>query len=121
MTPLHLCRHRKEQNERGEYRCESPKVIGKYVPEDICQYCRCPDHELNPATWAEKAANLVAAVYDHIAAGLPRASQEEHDRRLATCKTCEHYDPNTCGLCKLCGCGGMKLWLGEQVCPLKKW
>lgn len=120
MIPLPVCRHRKEQNDRGWHRCESPRIIGKYVPEDICQYCRCPDHELRPATTLEKIVNVAVAAAGHLLAGSPLAAPEERDRRLAICDGCEHYSAGA-GTCKLCGCGTVKATWADQACPLKKW
>lgn len=71
-----------------------------------------------------KAASLAVAAAKHAAAGMPRASDEEADRRFAICQSCDHYDKDTKS-CRLCGCfiaerRGKLAW-ADQKCPVNKW
>ncbi len=44
-------------------------------------------------------------------------SHEEQERRLAICKTCEHFDAAQ-GRCRICGCfGRWKAVLATEHCP----
>lgn len=48
-------------------------------------------------------------------------SQEEQDRRMGICETCEKFDPVQ-ARCTLCGCyGKWKTWISSQKCPINKW
>jgi hypothetical protein len=49
-------------------------------------------------------------------------SAEERARRQAICDACPEYDA-TRGRCTKCGCGGVKLALATERCPLEppKW
>lgn len=68
-----------------------------------------------------KAAHFAASAAKHIAAGAPRASQEEIDRRCAICRACPHFDGHAC---RKCGCPVKRervyisklAWAGES-CP----
>lgn len=72
-----------------------------------------------------KAANFAAAAASHVAAGMPKASDEEIARRFAICQACEHYDGKACSKC---GCPIVRerqfvsklSWAGES-CPAGKW
>lgn len=73
----------------------------------------------------EKAANFAAAAIQHVAAGAPRATQEQIDARFAICQQCEHFDGKSCGKC---GCPVIrerafisKLSWADQSCPVGKW
>ena len=73
---------------------------------------------------ATMAANAVAAagrVAAAFASGQPvKVSAEVYEARLATCRACEAYDA-TQARCTKCGCGGLKLGLATEKCPLGKW
>jgi hypothetical protein len=60
------------------------------------------------------------AVVQHVAQGMPMATDEQKNARLAICQACEHFRDG--GRCHLCGCGlGVKAgWAGES-CPIGKW
>lgn len=50
-----------------------------------------------------------------------RASQSEIDRRMAICKTCEHFVDNPMK-CRKCGCFlNLKTRLETEHCPIGKW
>jgi hypothetical protein len=72
-----------------------------------------------------KAVNFATSAARHIAAGAPRASDAEIERRFAICQGCEHYDGKAC---TRCGCPVVResrfvsklAWAGEK-CPVGKW
>lgn len=72
-----------------------------------------------------KVKNFAAAAAQHVAAGMPMASDEEIIRRHDICLTCEHLQNDACNLC---GCpvsrvAGYisKLSWADQECPAGKW
>ncbi len=76
-------------------------------------------------TLAQKAANFAASAAKHVAAGMPRATDEQVAERFAICQGCEHYDGKAC---RKCGCPVVRerqfisklSWAGES-CPVGKW
>ena len=73
----------------------------------------------------QKVANFASSAASHVAAGMPRASDEEIERRFATCQGCEHYDGKAC---TKCGCPVVresrfvsKLAWANESCPVGKW
>jgi hypothetical protein len=72
-----------------------------------------------------KVANFTKSAVSHIAAGAPRASDAEIERRFAICQGCEFYDGSAC---TKCGCPVVResrfvsklAWAGEK-CPVGKW
>ena len=73
----------------------------------------------------QKAANFAASAAAHVAAGMPRASEEEVARRFEVCQGCEHYDGRAC---TKCGCPIVrekqfvsKLSWANEKCPVGKW
>lgn len=72
-----------------------------------------------------KVRNFASATVQHVAAGMPMASDEEIIRRHDICLSCEHLKD---GACNLCGCpvsrvAGYvsKLSWADQSCPAGKW
>lgn len=72
-----------------------------------------------------KVKNFATAAAQHVAAGMPMASDEEIIRRHDICLTCEHLVNDAC---TLCGCpvarvAGYvsKLSWADQECPAGKW
>ncbi len=72
-----------------------------------------------------KVKNFASAAAQHVAAGMPMASDDEIIRRHDICLTCEHLQNNAC---QLCGCpvsrvAGYvsKLSWADQECPAGKW
>ena len=72
-----------------------------------------------------RVANFATSAAAHVAAGMPRASDEEIERRFAICQGCEHYDGKAC---KQCGCPVVresrfvsKLSWANEKCPAGKW
>lgn len=73
----------------------------------------------------EKVKNFASAAAQHVAAGMPMASDEEIIRRHDICLGCEHLQNDACNLC---GCpvsraAGYisKLSWADQECPIGKW
>ncbi len=69
-----------------------------------------------------QAASALSAAGSAITAALAGqpvlVDQAEQDRRLAICRTCEHYDPCQ-ARCVQCGCfAGLKTRLATAHCPL---
>jgi hypothetical protein len=72
-----------------------------------------------------KAVNFATSAAKHIAAGAPRASDAEIERRFSICQGCEFYDGKAC---TRCGCPvvresrfGSKLSWANESCPVGKW
>lgn len=73
----------------------------------------------------EKAANFAKSAVNHVAAGMPKATQEEVDRRFVICQGCEFLKD---GACVKCGCPIVrqakfisKLSWANEKCPVGKW
>jgi len=90
-----------------------------------------PMHEAYPRSQElppgalERMKNFASASAQHIAAGMPRASDEEIARRFDICQVCEFFDGKSC---TKCGCGISrdakhlsKLAWSDQSCPVGKW
>jgi hypothetical protein len=84
--------------------------------------CNLPPERLRRSTGpslARQAVNFVGAVASHVAAGMPTATDEQKNARLAICRACENYLD---GSCRLCGCGlETKAGWSDQACPIGKW
>jgi hypothetical protein len=78
-----------------------------------------------PVPLLEKAKNFASAAVTHVAAGMPRCSDEQIEHRFSICQGCEHYDGKAC---MKCGCPvsrertliGKLAW-ADQSCPVGKW
>ena len=73
----------------------------------------------------EQAGNAVSAMGRVFKAVVTQqavaVSDEEQQRRLAICETCEFYDAIK-GRCTKCGClGTFKAWIATERCPIDKW
>lgn len=86
--------------------------------------CRVRDRSPQPSLLT-KAANFTKSAAAHVAAGMPRASEAEIERRFAICQGCEHYDGKAC---TRCGCPVVresrfvsKLSWANESCPVGKW
>lgn len=73
----------------------------------------------------EKVKNFAVATVQHVAAGMPMASDEEILRRHDICQACEFFKNNACSKC---GCPVYrdkkfvsKLAWADQSCPVGKW
>ena len=68
-----------------------------------------------------QAANYAASTIAHVAAGMPKADDDEVRRRLAICEACESYDAAK-KRCTACGCPvRRKSKRADSECPLHKW
>lgn len=72
-----------------------------------------------------KVKNFAVAATQHVAAGMPMASDDEIIRRHDICQGCEFFANNTCGQC---GCPVnrnrtyvSKLSWADSKCPVGKW
>lgn len=79
----------------------------------------------SPPSLLTKAANFATSAARHVAAGMPRATQEQVDARFAVCQGCPHFDGKAC---RLCGCPVVreqayisKLSWANEKCPAGKW
>ena len=63
--------------------------------------------------------SFAVAVVEHVAAGMPMATEAPKNARLAVCRACEYYDA---GRCRVCTCHmDIKADWAEQGCPIGKW
>lgn len=76
-------------------------------------------------SFLQKAKNFAIATAQHVAAGMPMASDEEIIRRHDICMACEFFKDNSCSKC---GCPVYrdkkfisKLAWADQSCPVGKW
>ena len=97
------------------------KVVSS-VDVDATPYTREPKPGPSLLT---KAVNFATSAAAHIAAGAPRASDAEVERRFSICQGCEHYDGKAC---TRCGCPVVresrfvsKLAWANESCPVGKW
>lgn len=73
----------------------------------------------------QQAKNAIQAVGSAVSSVIHNesvsVSQEEQDRRLDICHSCEFWDAKQ-ERCSKCGCFGQwKTWLASQKCPVGKW
>lgn len=81
--------------------------------------------EADPVSWLTKARNFAKATAQHIAAGMPTASDEVILQRWTICQGCEFLKNDACSKC---GCPVArdrkfvsKLAWADQSCPVGKW
>ena len=82
--------------------------------------------DLEPGpSFATKIKNFAVAAAQHVAAGMPLASDEEIIRRHDICTGCEFFKDNAC---QKCGCPVVrakqyvsKLSWADSECPVGKW
>lgn len=76
-------------------------------------------------TMAQMAKNFFKSAAVFVAAGMPRASVADIEKRLDFCRYCEHYDQTGyggMGRCLVCGCNmEIKSAMATEYCPLGKW
>jgi len=73
----------------------------------------------------EKVKNFASAAAQHVAAGMPMASDDEIIRRHDICLGCEHLQNDACNLCgcpvsRVAGYVSKLSW-ADQECPAGKW
>jgi hypothetical protein len=95
------------------------------VDETHAAYPRAAKPEPQGPGLLTKVANFTKSAVSHIAAGAPRASDAEIERRFAICQGCEFYDGKAC---TRCGCPVVresrfvsKLAWANEKCPVGKW
>jgi len=81
----------------------------------------CPMKGQQSPSFFEKVANFAEALIDHAKTGFENVSEEEKNKRMEICKTCDKFDKSTetCNLCG-CHCNRKTAWKSSE-CPLKKW
>jgi hypothetical protein len=76
-------------------------------------------------TMAQMAKNFFKSAAVFVAAGMPRASVADIEKRLDFCRYCEHYDEKGyggMGKCNVCGCNmEIKSAMATEYCPAGKW
>ena len=82
-----------------------------------------PPRELPPL--AQRVANFAASTAKHLAAGMPRCTDEQIAERFAICQGCEFLVNQACSKC---GCPVVrearfvsKLSWANESCPVGKW
>jgi hypothetical protein len=76
-------------------------------------------------TFASKAVAFFSAAAQHVAAGMPMATDAEIVRRHDICLKCEHLQHDACNLCgcpvsRVAGYVSKLSW-ADQECPAGKW
>lgn len=97
----------------------------QYLDGDIIKQRPCGATAGPGLSILQKAANFAASAARHVAAGMPKATQEQIDQRFAICQGCEFFDGRAC---TKCGCPVVRekqfvsklAWAGEK-CPVGKW
>jgi hypothetical protein len=84
-----------------------------------------PRHPKPGLSLIQKARNFAASAAKHVAAGMPRATDEQVAERFAICQGCEFLSG---GACSKCGCPVVrqanfvsKLSWANESCPVGKW
>lgn len=87
--------------------------------------CSTPHTKQKFFTHVLKVANFAASAAKHLAAGMPKATDEQVAERFAICQGCEHFDGKAC---RKCGCPVVrerkfvsKLSWANESCPVGKW
>lgn len=73
---------------------------------------------------ATLAARALKAGAKWAASGFSMATDEQQAQRRSICDECPMWDATAFGgrgKCRKCGCGGLKLKLATEKCPLGKW
>lgn len=98
--------------------------------ERPCNSSRSPKQAVNlsragDVPFLQKVRNFAVATVQHVAAGMPTATDEEILRRHDICRGCEFFKDNSCSKC---GCPisrdrkfVSKLAWADQSCPVGKW
>ena len=79
------------------------------------------ENQLKTPTLAEMTQSFAKSMSGWAKAGFALASDEEKDKRLGICKSCDYWKEGKYGRCLKCGCSGLKLWLKHEKCPIGKW
>lgn len=88
--------------------------------EIVCEHTPRACMDFEPPTLAQKAQSLSRAFVQWAKAGFKVRSEEEAQRILTICRSCDQYGGES-GLlkvvCKLCGCSRKKIYMAGQTCP----
>lgn len=97
----------------------------QYLDGGVMRERPCGSSGGAPPSLIQKAANFATSAAAHVAAGMPRCTQEQIDARFAICQTCEFFDGRAC---RQCGCPVVrekqfvsKLSWANEKCPAGKW
>jgi hypothetical protein len=102
----------------GSFRsCPAPEAQIVSAPQDLAR--------TDSPSFLEKVRNFASATVQHVAAGMPMASDEEIIRRHDICLGCEHLQNDACNLCgcpvsRVAGYVSKLSW-ADQECPAGKW
>jgi len=97
-------------------RAENARLV-KRIAEDV----RASRVGVVAPTTAEMAKNFTSSMARWVGAGFKTVDEELYNKRLLTCRECEHWKEAGIGRCMKCGCAGIKLWLATEKCPIDKW
>lgn len=106
----------------------------KLPPAGVVRACGGEQHRPQPApdltrtdapSFLTKVRNFASAAVQHVAAGMPMASDAEIIRRHDICLGCEHLQNDACNLCgcpvsRVAGYVSKLSW-ADQECPAGKW
>lgn len=70
-------------------------------------------------SWPQVVLEFGKSQLEFARAGMPMVQSEEHERRLAVCKSCHEYQWNVCQVCKCLSY--IKAKLATEHCPIGKW
>jgi hypothetical protein len=80
---------------------------------------------IDPPSISRMALTFFKSAAVFVAAGMPRASVEEIERRLGICNACPSFDKDGyggMGKCNVCGCNmEVKTVMATEACPEGKW
>lgn len=113
----------------GKYTCER---CGRVVERPMHAQCRIKESVRAEPPLLERVWNFTKALTQHTLNGMPAATEEEIQSRLAICKNCPLFKKYTedSGVCthESCGCNisDMQKFLNklawkDQKCPIEKW
>jgi len=77
-------------------------------------------NQLAVPTTVQLAKNFTKAMGGWAKAGFKTVKRKVYEQRHAICGACEHWVPDArvgAGMCRKCGCSGVKLWLATATCP----
>lgn len=73
----------------------------------------------------QMAKNVTKSAANFVKGGMKLVSEEQLQKRLEICRSCEKFDAtalNGTGRCVLCGCStALKLKMATEKCPIDKW
>lgn len=81
--------------------------------------------ENRPPSIVQKAQTYAKSTTRHVVAGRQTTSDDEYNRRVRICETCDFHKNNVCTLCG-CQCKGESEWTSKlrrksERCPIGKW